>query len=348
MVMEDLEETTIKKLPFTIPFYKRYVDDIIVAIPENESQTMMNHFNNHHRNLKFTVEEEVSSSINFLDMTLNRRNDGKVDTKWYQKSIASGRYLHFQAHNPMTHKRNVATTLTDRAIALTNPQDRPKSIERVKELLTGNGYPEPFVSNIIANRVDKYYNNCRIKSDRKNRFISAPYVPGLSERLKKTLNRYDMTLSCKTTNKIGNIYTRTKYKIPKEQKSKVVYQIKCQDCNCTYIGITKQKLKDRMTKHKSDVHLKKQQNTTGLTLHAVNKSHTFNFNDVTILEQIPNYWQRLIAEKMYIHKTPNTVNTQTDKSGLHTSYVNLMKIHRTMNIDRQNDNANNTAHDTQP
>lgn len=228
-------------------------------------------------------------------MTLNRRDDGKIDTEWYQKSIASGRYLHFRAHNPITHKRNVATTLTDRAIALTNPQDRPKSIAKVKELLTGNGYPEPFVSNIITKRVDKYYNNGREKNEQKNLFISAPYIPGLSERLKKTLNSYDMTLSSKTKNKIGNIYTLTKYKIPKEQKSKVVYQVRCQDCNCTYIGITKQKLKDRMAKHRCDVHFKKQQNTTGLTLHAIKESHTFNFDDVTILEQVPNYWQRIIS-----------------------------------------------------
>lgn len=81
-----------------------------------------------------------------------------------------------------------------------------------------------------------------------------------------------------------------------------------------------------MAKHKSDVHLKKEQGTTGLTLHALKESHDFDFENVTILEQIPNYWQRLIAENMYIHKTSNTVNTQVDKDGLHSSYANLMKL----------------------
>lgn len=213
-----------------------------------------------------------------------------------------------------------------------NPIDRPKSLRKVKDLLAGNGYPESFVSNIIENRVDRFYNQDNNKrEDKDRRFIAAPYIPGLSERLRKSLNCHNLTLSCKTTNKIGNIYTRTKYKIPREQKSKVVYQIKCQDCNAIYIGITKQKLKDRMAKHRSDVHLQKLEGTTGLTIHAVQKSHNFDFENVSILEQIPDYWQRLIAEKMYIHRSKNTVNTQIDKDGLHASYVNLMKLQSSTN-----------------
>lgn len=144
-------------------------------------------------------------------MTLHRQNDGNISTTWYQKAIASGRYLHFQAHNPMTHKRNVVMALTDRAIALKNPRDRPKSINKVKELLKDT-------RNVLCQMSSKFYNNGKEKDNHKNRFIPAPYVPGLSERLKKSLNEYDLTLSCKTTNRIGNIYTRTKYTLPKDQK----------------------------------------------------------------------------------------------------------------------------------
>lgn len=246
-------------------------------------------------------------------------------TSWYQKEIASGRYLHFEGHNSMTHKRNVATAITDRAIAFTDPVDRPKSLSKVNELLAENGYPKPFVSEIIKNRVDRFYNGKQTDVKQKKRYIASPYVPGLSERLKKVLNEYNLTLSCKTTNKIGDLYTKTKYKVPKQLKSKVVYQVNCNICNATYVGITKQKLKDRMSKHRSDIHLKKTIETTGLTIHAVQNKHDIDFDNVTILEQIPNYFQRLIAEKMYIHKTDNTVNTQADKAGLHGSYINLMQ-----------------------
>ncbi|KAG4066320.1 hypothetical protein HA402_000544 [Bradysia odoriphaga] len=74
-----------------------------------------------------------------------------------------------------------------------------------------------------------------------------------------------------------------------------------------------------MSKHKSDIHRKKLKETTGLTIHAVTKRHTFDLDKATILDHIPNYYQRCIAEKMYIHKTPNNCNTQVDKEGLHKS-----------------------------
>lgn len=122
MVMKDLETNALQTLPFHVPSYKRYVDDIIVEIPENQSNVILDIFNKQHKKLKFAVEEEIDQSINFLDLTLNRTTNGDIVTSWYQKAIASGRYLHFNAHNPMTHKRNVATTLTDRAIAFTHPK----------------------------------------------------------------------------------------------------------------------------------------------------------------------------------------------------------------------------------
>lgn len=171
--------------------------------------------------------------------------------------------------------------------------------------MKGNGYPDDFVSNIVKNRVDRFYKGKAQGNTEKKKFIPTTYVASLSERLKKALSKYDLTISCKSNNTIGNIYSRMKYTVPKGKKSKVIYKVKCDQCDVTYVGMTKQKLKDRMSKHKSDVHLKKLSETTGLTIHAVKENHTFDFNKVTILDHIPNFFQRRIVEKMHIHKTPN-------------------------------------------
>lgn len=130
----------------------------------------------------------------------------------------------------------------------------------------------------------------------KKRFIPTPYVAGLSERLGKTLNQYDLRISSKATNIIGNIYCSMKYTIPKGNKSSVIYSVKCDQCDTRYVGMTKHKLKVRMAKHRSDVHLKKLQETTGLTLHAVTQNHTFDLNNVAILDKISCFFQRRIAE----------------------------------------------------
>lgn len=346
--MEDLEDTVLAKLPFQVPFYERFVDDIIIAIPENENETTKKAFNSYSRSIQFTVEDEANGSISFLDFTLTRLTNGKIETKWYQKSVASGRYLNFQANNPMAHKRNVITAVTDRAIRFTNPKDRPESLAKVRDMMGNNGYPDGFVSDIIKKRVDRFYNGKDQKNTTKKKFIPTTYVPGLSERLKKSLNQHDLNISCKATNTIGNIYSRMKYAIPKDNKSKVIYSVKCDVCGTTYVGMTKQKLKDRMAKHRSDVHLRKTRETTGLTIHAVTENHTFDFKNVTILDQIPNFFQRCIAEKMYIHKTPNNCNTQVDKQGLHKSYINLLKIHSKPRIRPPNTSTTRISDPSQP
>lgn len=139
-----------------------------------------------------------------------------------------------------------------------------------------------------------------------------------------------------------------KYTFPKDNKSKLIYSVDCEICGVTYVGMTKQKLKDRMAKHRSDVHLRKTRETTGLTIHAVTENHNFDLRKVTILDQIPNFFQRCIAEKMYIHKTPNNCNTQVDKQGLHRSYINLLRIHSKPRIQPPNGSTTRTSDPNQP
>lgn len=330
LVMEDLEVYILNNIPFVVPFYRRFVDDILAFVPEDKIDQLVAAFNNYHPMLKFTFEEENDKSINFLDMTLTRDDFGNITTKWYRKEIASGRYLHFQGHNPVTHKRNVASAITDRAIAFTNPNDRPQSIETVKTLLHDNGYPKEFVNEIVKTRVNKFYNgNKSVQATKKIRYIAAPYVPGLAERINKTLREYDMALGCKAENNVGNaVFSKTKYPIPKKMKSKVIYRIDCLDCPAKYPGQTKQKIVNRTAKHRSDIKTGKLTETTGLTIHAVKEKHSFDFDNIKILDHIPNYHQRCIAEKMHICNTKNTVNLLSDTKGLHESYVNLFSEKR--------------------
>lgn len=102
LVMEDLEVCILKKLPFIVPFYRRFVDDILAFVPEDKINQLLDAFNKYHPRLKFTIEEEKDKSINFLDMTLTRDEHGNITSKWYRKEMSSGRYLHFQGHNPVT------------------------------------------------------------------------------------------------------------------------------------------------------------------------------------------------------------------------------------------------------
>lgn len=104
-----------------------------------------------------------------------------------------------------------------------------------------------------------------------------------------------------------------------------MYEIEC-ECSKKYIGSTKQWIKNRFAKHKSDCKLKKTKETTGLTVHAVRENHKFDFDK--FLDHVPDFFQRQIAEKMHIAKIKNNVNLTIDTAGLHQSYVDFFKVHR--------------------
>lgn len=293
IVMEDLEENVIPKLSFTLPYYKRYVDDIKTAIPNDMDAVILESSNKYHTRLQFTIEVEADNKLNFLDMTVKRLENGDLTIVWYQKKISSGRHLNFNGRNPIGHKRNVTIALADRAIAFTNSKDRPDSLKKVRYILKENGYPKKFVEKIIEQRVHRFYHNGGSKVEKpKKRYISAPYIPGLSERVKKVLNKHEMILSTKTTNKVQNIFTRTKYMIPKQNKSKLVYRVGCKNCNVVYVGESKQKIVNRMYRHQLDIRNKTTHGSLMLSKHAIELNHSFDFDMVEILEHTPYYYSR--------------------------------------------------------
>ena len=82
IVLDDLESKGIAFLPFQLPFYFRYVDDIITAVPFNKIEIIKNIFNRYNHKIQFTIEEELEEKIVFLDILVIRDGD-VIITNWY-------------------------------------------------------------------------------------------------------------------------------------------------------------------------------------------------------------------------------------------------------------------------
>lgn len=104
LVLENLEETVISKLDYPIQFFFRYVNDCLLAVPENKKESILNSFNAYHQKLQFTFELEHQEIINFLDLTLIRK-ENKIETCWFTKETWSGRYLNFKSLHPFSQKK---------------------------------------------------------------------------------------------------------------------------------------------------------------------------------------------------------------------------------------------------
>jgi len=94
LVMRDLEEHILNALDRRPTLYYRYVDDIILSAPKDRIQLILDKFNGYHHRLKFTLETEVNHCLNFLDITLIRK-DTKIITDWFVKNFFFRKILIF-------------------------------------------------------------------------------------------------------------------------------------------------------------------------------------------------------------------------------------------------------------
>lgn len=55
-VMDDVVSSGIQQLGFLIPFLIKYVDDLVLAVPENQQEYVLLVFNSYNPHIQFTIE----------------------------------------------------------------------------------------------------------------------------------------------------------------------------------------------------------------------------------------------------------------------------------------------------
>ena len=92
-VMEEIESQALTTSPVNYIFWKRYVDGVICAVPEDEVDDMLTHINSVHESIQFMCEQETDASISFLDVKISRQHNGSLSTCTYRKPTHQVRYL---------------------------------------------------------------------------------------------------------------------------------------------------------------------------------------------------------------------------------------------------------------
>ena len=322
IVMEDLEETTLKKLDFHIPFFYRYVDDCITCVPKNKTNEILTKFNSYHKLLQFTLESEENKKNNFLDTTIHN-TEKTLKTEWFTKSSWSSRYIHYESCHPIAQKKSVVIGLADRSIILSDPNFRKNAVNKAKNALLLNNYPQKLINKIFKERIHKFYNSTENNKKREkklnSKYISIPYVNELSENLQKLFKKYDINICHKNFNLLSKNFSKLKAKTPMNKKSNIIYQIPCNNCSGIYIGQTSQYLENRLKSHKYD-----KKNKTALNNHERTKNHTFNFEKTKILKSENNKKKREFLEMIEIQKNKNSINDKKDVDGLSKNYICLL------------------------
>ena len=109
--MQTFESTAITTHQHKPKIRERHVDEIFAIIKKQHTQEFLNHLNNLHPNIKFTIEAEQDSTPPFLDTLLKRHPDKSISVNIYRKPTHTDQYLHFTSHHNYKAKQSVIAAL---------------------------------------------------------------------------------------------------------------------------------------------------------------------------------------------------------------------------------------------
>ena len=197
----------------------------------------------------------------------------------------------------------MARTLFSRANSITsNNEKKIKEFHQITKTLKNNGFPSNKCS------FKKYLKNHNFsKTQKLKRFISIPYVQGVSEPITRILTQVGIGVALKPHHTLSSLFRKPKDVINFEQKRGLVYQISCRDCNAVYVGKTGRSVRTRKREHADAI---KTFNTkkSALNQHVMEIDHRIDWDNVKILKSESHAYRRRVAESFLINQKACSCN----------------------------------------
>ncbi|XP_067672623.1 uncharacterized protein [Haliotis asinina] len=290
--MTSFEEAALSTAPFQPLCWYRKVDDTFTTIAyDNDPNELLNHLNDQHPRIKFTMETETNQHLPFLDVSLHTTDDG-LRTSVYRKPTHTDQYIHYNScHHPQI-KQAIIATLTRRAKALCHPDALNNELDHLRKTFTTlNGYPPQLVTATINKTLKD--REPRPKPSPSPIRVTIPYLGPISHqisRLIKTKASIDVTFSSGKTIKT---YLKANGKGPSCEHPNprgCIYQIPC-NCGDLYIGETLRPINTRMKEHQTSV--RKLDQKSAISEHILkNPEHSIRWEDTRILSTNNNNWRQ--------------------------------------------------------
>lgn len=238
--------------------YYRYVDDCLALFTSCEdAHSFLDYLNSHHPSLKFTIEHEQASSINFLDTKISHDKDGHIAVEWTLKDTNTGVYTPSCSYAPLNFKKAAMRSLFYRAKRISSPQFYDEACSKITKLFRSNGFDDSLIFKIKQQVELKLSNDSSSQKDEidsKTVYWKLPYIEenqSLFTRKIRNLNKNLRAVKIKPvyqTYKTCNVFAN-KDPVAPGLSSKVVYEFKCDRCPGRYIGETRRHLDTRIREH---------------------------------------------------------------------------------------------------
>ncbi|GAB0096540.1 hypothetical protein DMENIID0001_120640 [Sergentomyia squamirostris] len=177
-------------------------------------------------------------------------------------------------------------------------------------------------------------------------YHSLTYVRGMAERVRRMVrSELGTDVAFSMFSKCRSLFSKVKDPVESDLRSCVVYNIPCGGCDKSYIGTTKQYVKERIKQHARDSRPPiKEEGITALAAHSKETGHQFRFDDTTILDVHKHHGKRKMLESLHIQENINNVtNRRSDVANLSTVYSALLHLHARKKKKRRSDESRNTG-----
>ena len=313
--MSEFERKHMNKLKeLGIRIWKRYVDDIFVTA-SNKTQCMnaLIFINKQHANIKFTIEHEENGQLPFLD-TCVKRNINKYSTTLYHKKTFTGVYLNWTSLTARRYKIGLINCLLNRIWRIcTDEMRREEEIAKLKVILTKKQYPFKAIEQTINKFVEKQNMAEDVVTKKtEERYLKLPYVSRKCEefayRLKKLVEtnfqQVQFNVAFQTPLHIGKLFPFKDNVKNIQDRSHVIYNIKCSNCIDDYIGMSKRILSIRVKEHRNP------KGNSACTNHELLTGHRMSWENVTILDSAESELKLRYKELLHILKRKPELNKQ--------------------------------------
>ncbi|CAF3199339.1 unnamed protein product, partial [Rotaria sp. Silwood2] len=279
-----LEQQLMKKLKSNgLVYWKRYVDDTF-AIVRNKAnaeklKTILNSF---HPKIQFTYEEEKDNQLSFLDINITHATTvrcSQFSTTIYRKPSYTGLILKWTSFVPTHYKKSALSSMIYRAIRICSTHSLlHDEFMFIKDVALANGYPVNVIEQQIRKTLDRFYAKqnkpemlpqsntsktieTKLSSEENTNkkevlLIDIPYVGRPTTVLGKRLINLASNIQPhihlqpipRPPPSLQALFPR-KDPIPNYLQSHLVYNIKCNDCDASYIGKTNRQAIRRFREH---------------------------------------------------------------------------------------------------
>ena len=305
LYMELFEKKILSRILPRNVFWFRYVDDIICIWPNDlDVSDFLTSLNNLVPSIKFTMEEELNSSLPFLDVQIHRI-DRKFKFSIYRKPTNIQAYVHYYSAHSKKVKLSIFSSMFLRALRICSPEFLDEEMEVIMRIGAKLKYPQDMLETSLKKARKTFYNvNEGDRNFNKKNLLILPFNEKFSN-LPHLLRPFNVSVVFRNANTVkSSLIKNSPDTIPG-----VVYRIPCKVCNKSYIGQTGKGSELRKKQHKTSI--RNGDSESGIFLHLRDHDHPIDWDNSSDMLYCNNIQGRNIIESSFIKQSwENNMNVK--------------------------------------